>query len=186
MPEQSLFQTVMSKRRKRKVKYPPSGAPVHRKTLPITVIVAAIILLGVLAASGLWLTRQTVRAVENVSAASPVASAPADKPATQRSLVDNLISKWSRTDANYILEIKSIAADGRMDVAYLNPKSIYVAEAQASRDGQGTRLFLQLQDVNYPGSTYSLVYEPKTDMLEGVYYHAGLKQTFDVVFVRSR
>jgi hypothetical protein len=94
--------------------------------------------------------------------------------------------KWARTDANYILDIKSISTDGRMAVAYLNPKSIHVAEAQASRDGQGTRLFVKLQDVNYPGSTYSLVYEPKTDMLEGVYYHAGLKQTFDVVFVRSR
>jgi len=73
-----------------------------------------------------------------------------------------------------------------MDVAYLNPKPIHVAEAQVSRGGQGTTIFVKFQDVNYPGSTYSLVYEPKTDVLEGFYYHAGLKQTFDVVFVRSR
>ena len=148
------------------MKYPLSGAPVHRKTLAITAIVASIILLGVLAASGLRQIRQTTLAIESVSAASPVANLPADKQAPQRSLLNKLTGKWARTDANYIFDIKSISTDGRMAVAYLNPKSIYVAEAQASRDGQGTRLFVKLQDVNYPGSTYSLVYEPKTDMLE--------------------
>ena len=175
----------MSKQRKRKAKRPKPGPPVHRKTLAITAIVAAIILLVVLAAFRLWQPRQTVRAIENLSAASPVAGTPADKPAARRPLVDKLMGKWARTDANYILEIKGIGADGRMDVAYLNPKPIHVAEAQASRDGQGMNIFVKLQDLNYPGSTYSLVYEPKTDVLEGVYYHAGLKQAFEVVFVRS-
>ena len=38
----------------------------------------------------------------------------------------------------------------------------------------------------YPGSTYTLRYEPQRDQLEGVYDQAALQQRFDVVFVRVK
>jgi len=33
-------------------------------------------------------------------------------------------------------------------------------------------VFIELRDVNYPGSTYSLTYEPASDQLKGIYYQA--------------
>jgi hypothetical protein len=41
-----------------------------------------------------------------------------------------------------------------------------------------------LRDVHYPGSTYTLTYDPAHDQLKGVSYQAALQQRFDVVFVR--
>jgi len=38
----------------------------------------------------------------------------------------------------------------------------------------------------YPGSTYTLTYDPRRDQLEGVYFQAAMQQRFDVVFVRLK
>ncbi len=38
--------------------------------------------------------------------------------------------------------------------------------------------------MNYPGSTYKLVYDPGRDVLGGLYFQAVQQQTFDVEFVR--
>jgi hypothetical protein len=46
-------------------------------------------------------------------------------------------------------------------------------------------IFIKLQDVGYPGSTYTLMYRPQQDILDGFYYQAAVKQTFEVVFSRA-
>ena len=38
----------------------------------------------------------------------------------------------------------------------------------------------------YPGSTYTLTYNPAKDMLVGFYYQAAMQQNFDVVFARMK
>ena len=63
---------------------------------------------------------------------------------------------------------------------------IHVARAEASRDAQTVKVFVELRDVNYPGSTYTLVYRPETDQLTGTYFQAALGQNFEVEFVRQR
>jgi hypothetical protein len=45
---------------------------------------------------------------------------------------------------------------------------------------------VELRDVGYPGSTYTLVYAPEKDTLFGYYYHAASGQRFDVLFVRMK
>jgi hypothetical protein len=95
-----------------------------------------------------------------------------------------LEGKWLRPDGGYILEIRSAAPDGKMDAAYFNPKSINVAKAQASQNGESIKVFVELRDVNYPGSTYTLAYDPKADQLKGDYFQAALQQNFDVFFTR--
>jgi hypothetical protein len=40
--------------------------------------------------------------------------------------------------------------------------------------------FVELRAPNYPGSTYTLVYDAKQDQLPGTYFHAALGQSFDV------
>jgi hypothetical protein len=44
---------------------------------------------------------------------------------------------------------------------------------------------VELRDVNYPGSTYTLNYLPDRDMLAGEYYQAVEGLTFYVEFARN-
>jgi len=46
------------------------------------------------------------------------------------------------------------------------------------------RVIIELRDVNYPGSTYNLTYDPADDRLKGIYFQAAVMQAFDVYFVR--
>ena len=71
-----------------------------------------------------------------------------------------------------------------MDAAYFNPGPIHVAKAEASQEGAVTKLFIELRDVNYPGSTYTLVYDAASDRLTGIYFQAVLQQRYEVFFVR--
>ena len=73
-----------------------------------------------------------------------------------------------------------------VDATYSNPKPIHVAKAEAARDGTTTKLFIELRDVNYPGSTYTLAYEPQSDQLKGIYFQALQQQNFEVIFVRMK
>ena len=93
-----------------------------------------------------------------------------------------LKGRWQRPDGGYVIEIKNIDRVGKMEAAYFNPRPIHVAKANAARDGNTTKIFIELRDVNYPGSTYNLTYDPKSDQLKGTYFQAVLKQTFEVVF----
>jgi hypothetical protein len=97
-----------------------------------------------------------------------------------------LKGRWLRPDGGYVLEIRKIAADGTMDAAYLNPRPVNVSRAKATRDKTTLRVFVELRAPNYPGSTYTLTYDPKRDELYGVYFQAVQGQSFDVVFVRAR
>ncbi len=110
-----------------------------------------------------------------------------DTPATKTtSDFSKLIGKWLRPDGGYILEIKSVEESGKIEALYSNPQPIHVSRAEASQDGTSIKVFVELRDVNYPGSTYDLNYEPQNDQLKGGYYQAAIKQTFEVFFVRIK
>jgi hypothetical protein len=98
---------------------------------------------------------------------------------------DKLQGKWLRPDGGYILEIRSATAEGKLEAGYFNPKPIHVATAEASREGETVKVFIELRDVNYPGSTYTLSYQPATDRMTGNYFQAALGQNFEVEFVRQ-
>jgi hypothetical protein len=72
-----------------------------------------------------------------------------------------------------------------MDAAYFNPHPINIAQAEASWKKGKQEVFIELQDTGYPGSTYTLEYNPDQDAFTGVYFQATLKQAFEVVFVRQ-
>ena len=99
---------------------------------------------------------------------------------------ERLVGRWVRPDGGYILEIRSAQADGKLDAAYLNPRSIKVSRAEWRREDGRLLVFVELRDVNYPGSTYNLRLVPDKDRLVGAYYQAVQKQTFDVEFARQK
>jgi hypothetical protein len=97
-----------------------------------------------------------------------------------------LTGRWVRPDGGYILELKEIAKDGSLKAAYFNPRPINVAKAELSRKDGKLMIFIELRDVNYPGSKYNLQYDPNTDRLIGTYFQAVQGETYDVEFVRAK
>ena len=100
--------------------------------------------------------------------------------------VQLLEGRWVRPDGGYILELWDIKKDGSVSAAYYNPKPIKVFSARWSRKDGKINLFVELRDVNYPGSKYNLQYDPKSDRLKGIYFQAVEKQTFNIEFVRAK
>jgi hypothetical protein len=97
-----------------------------------------------------------------------------------------LVGKWERPNGGYILEIKSVDPSGKLEVGYFNPDPINVSRAVAWRENGTSKVIIELQDVNYPGCTYSLEHNPQSDQLFGQYYQAAMQQTFEVVFTRVK
>jgi hypothetical protein len=95
-----------------------------------------------------------------------------------------LIGRWQRTDGGYVIAIKQAAPDGTLQAGYYNPRPINVSRAEASIFKEHIKVELELRDTGYPGSSYTLVYDPDEDVLIGFYYQAVQRQTFDVMFVR--
>jgi hypothetical protein len=92
--------------------------------------------------------------------------------------------RWLRPDGDYVLEVKSIDADGKVQATYANPNPIHISEAKASREGSTVKLFVELRDSGYPGCTYTLTYDPQNDILRGVYFQAAMQEKFEVGFER--
>jgi len=130
---------------------------------------------------------------ENVPPASTPAtpatsiSTPAVTPGTPAdpAKAQALRGKWVRSDGGYVLDIKNVADNGKLDAAYLNPNPINVAKAEATTVDGRFRVFVELRDVNYPGSTYDLLYDAASDQLSGEYFQATQQQRFQVQFDRQ-
>ena len=77
-----------------------------------------------------------------------------------RASARNSSAVWRRADANYVLEIHRIAADGQIDAAYFNPRPIHVSKALAMSEAGRAKVMVELRDRLYPGSFYTLTYNP--------------------------
>ena len=99
--------------------------------------------------------------------------------------IKKLIGKWYRPDGGYLIDIQKIE-NGKLDAAYYNPKSINVSRALYMQKNGELKVFIELNDRGYPGSTYTLTYDGKKDMLAGDYFHAGMNQVFKVIFLRDK
>ena len=95
-----------------------------------------------------------------------------------------LIGRWQRTDGSYVIQIRSIAQDGKISAGYFNPRPINVEKAQASKDKALIKVEMTLRDIGYPRSDYTLVYMSEKEALLGYYFHAISGQHFDDLFVR--
>lgn len=97
-----------------------------------------------------------------------------------------LLGRWERPDGGYVLELRSVDAEGMIHAAYFNPGSIHVERAMAFMEQGTVKVFVLLRDANYPGCTYKLTYDVKADQLYGQYYQATMQETYDVAFGRLK
>lgn len=98
----------------------------------------------------------------------------------------DLIGRWLRADGGYVLELSDTAPEGQLKAVYFNPRQINISHAEWKLKDGLLRVLIELRDVNYPGSTYTLDYKPATGALTGVYFQAALRQQFDVEFKRAQ
>jgi hypothetical protein len=118
--------------------------------------------------------------------AEPLPGAPAASSISEPSAAfAALPGRWVRPDGGYVISIKSADANGKLDASYANPNPLPFYTATATADGGALKIFFELREGGYNGSTYTLSYDVAGDRLKGTYYQAVAKQTFDVVFVRK-
>ena len=96
-----------------------------------------------------------------------------------------IVGQWVRNNGGYVLDIRNVQSDGKLEAAYLNPKPINVSKANANIQADQIELFVELRDKYYPGSYYTLTYDSQKDILIGVYHHLGIGQNTNVFFSRK-
>jgi len=175
---------MMSKRRKQNRDENRGKLSARKNRLPRNIL----FLLAVGVIIGLGLGGWKVASLDSLPRAAARNEVNAGSPAavTTSPEFQKLKGQWRRPDGGYILAIKSIDDNGGIDAGYFNPDPIHVARAEASQEREATKVFIELRDVNYPGSTYTLTYDPASDQLKGIYYQAVEKQRFPVAFVRLK
>jgi len=138
------------------------------------ILIIACIVIAVAAIIGLAIT-------SHEQSSEPLAAAPEKKPD-----YTIFLGNWVRQTGGYVIEISEILQDGQVNAAYFNPRPINVSRASASNEGSILKLFVELRDQGYPGSTYDLRYNSEYDALVGIYFQASMRQSFDVVFKRKK
>lgn len=97
-----------------------------------------------------------------------------------------LIGKWIRSDGGYTIEVFTAIKDGKLDAGYFNPNPIHVDKAEWKISENILYMRVILKDINYPGSTYVLRYNPDNETLAGNYFQAVEKTNYDVIFTKKK
>jgi len=92
--------------------------------------------------------------------------------------------KWLRPDGGYVIEIKELLADNQLTVGYFNPNPINIGESKIYKENSFIKVFVKMQDKNYPGSTYTLIYDKESDQLRGTYFQAVQGLEYQIGFTR--
>lgn len=155
-------------------------APVKKKKSPlwmVVIVIAATSISGVL-----WRNYNTKKETTNSTSTSlqTIAPTPVNK--------ELLIGRWIRTDSDgaYVIEIESVGNDGKLEASYFNPNPIKVGRAEWQTKNGKLIVVVELRDVNYPGSTYTLDFLSAENRLAGNYYQAVEGTNFDVEFIRRK
>jgi hypothetical protein len=145
--------------------------------------VGGVVVLGIILTN---LVDRSPPAVPRAESTSPDTNSPVASAGSSLAEFQKLAGRWVRPDGGYVLEIQGVDAQGKASAGYFNPQPIHVARAEFTRAGGATKLFVELRDVNYPGSTYTLVYLPDRELLAGEYFQALQQQTYEVYFERMK
>ena len=176
----------MNKRRKRdrQHKRPVSLRTSKRRSsrlMPVAIVAIAVPL-----SLGGWLWNSKFAQVSPTAKRLTLGNGAIPAKAASDPALQKLKGHWLRPDGEYVLAIKNVDAHGVIDGAYYNPRSIHIEKAAASHDADTIEVFFELRDLNYPGSSYTLAYDPASDQLKGIYYQAIEKRRFPVTFVRLK
>ena len=111
---------------------------------------------------------------------------PSSTELASQALFKALPGRWVRVEGGYVITIKAVETDGRLDASYANPRPLQFYTAIATNESGVPKLFFELRAGGYGGSTYTLSYDAASDRLMGVYDQVVVHQKFNVVFVRAK
>jgi hypothetical protein len=151
-------------------------------TLLLIIVCAGIAIAGGLLIFSKYLNEANQKTAISASDSSSDSNAPNATPDNLR----RLIGRWVRPDGGYVIDIRNVHVDGKMQAAYFNPRPIHVSQAQVTQKEGEIQIFIELRDAGYPGATYALRYNAKHDVLVGLYHQPAVGQTFDVAFARMK
>ena len=117
---------------------------------------------------------------------STATTVPAPTGSDSQTAFDALPGRWVRVEGAYVITIKAVDAEGKLDASYENPRLLPFYSAVATREGTALSLFFELRAGGYNGSTYKLNYDATSDRMTGVFDQVVAKQRFEVTFVRSK
>jgi uncharacterized protein (DUF2147 family) len=104
----------------------------------------------------------------------------------ERNLYQRLEGRWVRPDGGYILELRNVGSTGDLKATYFNPRPINVGISNWREEEGKLTVFVELRDINYQGSAYTLQYDEDSDRLNGKYFQAPTGQTYNIEFVRVK
>lgn len=98
-----------------------------------------------------------------------------------------LIGEWTRTDSPSQIKIMDVLKNGKLEVAYYDPKPINIVKAHwTKKTGTILSVYVELQDEKYFGCYYKLTYNLERDILIGEYFQADPEVSHPVEFVRTK
>ena len=154
-----------------------------RRNFPTLLLI--IVCAGVAIAGGLLIFNKYANKTDQKTAISASdSSSESNAPTVTPDNLRKLVGRWVRPDGGYVIDIRNVHADGKLQAAYFNPRPIHVSQEQVTQKEGEIQILIELRDVGYPGATYALRYNAKHDVLAGLYHQPAVGQTFDVVFVR--
>jgi hypothetical protein len=158
----------------------PKPSPVAKKKNPLWMVVIVMVVAAM--AIVFWRNYTAIKKTKSS------ASTPSSTNVSAQADHNLLAGRWTRTDSDgaYVIEIKSASSDGKLDASYFNPNPIKVGRAEWQKKNNNLVVLVELRDVNYPGSTYTLNFFPSENRMTGNYYQAVEGANFDVEFVRIR
>lgn len=97
---------------------------------------------------------------------------------------ERLAGGWVRLDGGYAPEIRGASGDGKLAARHLSPNPIHVARAEWRRADVALQVFVELRNVNAPGSSNTVAFLSTADRLAGKFFQAREQPNLDVEFVR--
>jgi len=169
----------MKKKDSKKPQHKQKSTSVEKKKSPLWIVILVIIVAG--AGGVIWQMNRADKSTNNTTTSSVSSNTPA------KADQNLLVGRWTRTDSEgaYVIEIKSAGAEGKLEANYFNPNPIKVGHAEWQQKNGKLIVIVELRDVNYPGSTYTLNFFPSENRMAGNYYQAVQGQNFEVEFIRS-
>ena len=144
------------KKKKRKTGRKPVPAP-SRPRFSLIWIISIVLGLAIASSFITYTLRQT-----DTGPATPSATG---EPKTRISGdFDKLIGRWRRTDGGYIIEVRGIDANGRMDAAYYNPAQIneYGVTFSVGRELEQVLMSIGVNYVFGSGDSFGYTIDPDT------------------------
>ncbi len=100
-----------------------------------------------------------------------------------------LIGEWSQMGTPYFIKITGVLDTGKLDAAFYDPNypvKIEIEKANWTKTGTLLSIYIELQDPEYPGSSFKLNYIPERDVLVGTYFNALTGMVYPMEFNRIK